>query len=317
MITTARLVGISCICCLCALVTAANARTPVSQSANSQEINKRIENLLTKVKRSLRAIKGGTFQMGDWGTESGRAWDIDPDSRPVHKVALDRFSMMAYKVTYDDFDVFTDATATERVNMDEYRLADRAPKRPAGVSWHGAKAYCQWLADQTNLSFDLPTEAQWEYAARSGGKRVLFATDNGRIERGRNFPREWQDGETEPPLPDVGSYPPNPAGLYGMSEDTGEWVTDWYDENYYKTSPGKNPQGPKTGTKKVMRGSVGGTAEAAAMVFMRTSALPQPLRNTYPAGFSYVKRVTAPFPGYSGYNVDTFRCVVNLSKKVG
>jgi formylglycine-generating enzyme required for sulfatase activity len=231
----------------------------------------------------------------------------------MHKVTLDSFMMMAYKVTYDDFDVFTDATNGQRINMMPRRLSDRAPKRPAGVSWHGAKAYCRWLSGLTNLPFDLPTEAQWEYAARSEGRRVLFATDNGLIERGRNFPEEWKPGEKEPPLPDVGTYPPNPAGLYGMSEDTSEWVNDWFDQEYYKASPALNPIGPTTGTEKVMRGSVGGKAEIAAMVFMRTKGLPQPLRSTFPNGLSG-SEVMEAFPGYSSFAIDNFRCAVNSAR---
>jgi sulfatase modifying factor 1 len=294
----------------------AEVGTPAETPASTAELAARVQDLGAKVKRSLRLIKGGTFEMGDWGTESGRAYDIDTYSRPVHKVTLDGFSMMAYKVTYDDFDVFTDATGNERVDMDPTSISDRAPKRPAGVSWHGAKAYCQWLGKLTNLPFDLPTEAQWEYAARSGGKRMLFATDNGKIERPRNFPNEWQHGEKEPPLPDVGSYPPNPAGLYGMSENTREWVNDWFDEDYYKTSAKKNPSGPEGGTKKVMRGSVGGRAEIAAMVFMRKAAIPQPLRTTYPNGIEFDKRVMIPFSGYSSYSVDNFRCAANAVRKL-
>jgi formylglycine-generating enzyme required for sulfatase activity len=203
----------------------------------------RVQALLTKVKRSLRPLKGGTFEMGDWGNEAGVPYDFDAHSRPLHKVTLDGFSMMAYKVTFDDFDVFTDATDHERITTRKLEIKDRAPNRPAGVSWFGAKAYCGWLATLTKLPFDLPTEAQWEYAARSRGKRMLFATDNGKLEKGRNFPKEWEYGENEPPIPDVGTYPPNPAGLYGMSENTGEWVDDWFDEKYYQTSSNKNPTG--------------------------------------------------------------------------
>lgn len=297
---------------LCAsLPTMAQANALAVPSAGKEELNNRVQKLLTKVKSSLREIGGGTFHMGDWGTESGGSWDTETHSRPVHKVTLNTFSMMAYKVTYEDFDVFTDATGQARVDMDQFAVRHRAPRRPAGVSWHGAKAYCQWLAAQTGLAFDLPTEAQWEYSARSGGKRVLYSTDNGKIERGRNFPPERKHGEARPPLPDVGTYPPNPAGLFGMSENTREWVDDWYDENYYAISPERNPSGPKTGTKKVKRGSVGGAAESAAMVFMRTSAIPQPLDETYPTGLAMDSPVMVPFPGFSSYYLDNFRCAVN------
>jgi len=290
---------------------------PSPQAASPASVDAQVQALLAKVKRSLRPFKGGTFEMGDWGNGAGQYYDIDPYSRPLHKVTLDGFSMMAYKVTYEDFDAFTDATGKQRINTSGLSAQDRAPKRPAGVSWYGAKAYCQWLGKLTNLPFDLPTEAQWEYAARSGGKRVLFATDNGKIERPRNFPKEWTDEEKEPPLPDVGSYPPNPAGLYGMSENTHEWVQDWFDEDYYKKSPLKNPSGPDTGTKKVMRGSVGGKAEIAAAVFMRTGERPQPMRNTFPNGPEWDKRVTVPFPGFSSHGNTNFRCVSSLKLKSG
>jgi formylglycine-generating enzyme required for sulfatase activity len=289
--------------------------TLAAQPVLNADLDARIKALIAKVKSSLRPLKGGTFEMGDWGTESGQHYDPDTWSRPLHKVALDGFSMMAYKVTYEDFDVFTDATGNERIDMDEMSIKDRAPKRPAGVSWYGAKAYCEWLGKLTKLPFDLPTEAQWEYAARSGGKRVLFATDNGKVERPRNFPKEWKHESSQPPPPIVGSYPPNAAGLYGMSEDNGEWVNDWFDEDYYKNSPKDNPSGPPTGTKKVLRGSVGGPAEISAMVFMRTSAVPQPQHDTYPNGLDYEKRVMVPFPGYSGYKSDNFRCVIKNGKK--
>jgi len=290
-----------------ALAMGTEARPPATPAAAAANLDARIQALLTKVTGSLRPLKGGTFDMGDWGDEHGRYYDMETSSRPLHKVTLDGFSMMAYKVTYEDFDVFTDATGKERIAMDDIYIKSRAPKRPAGVSWHGAKAYCLWLGTLTKLSFSLPTEAQWEYAARSGGKKMLFATDNGKIERGRNFPNDWKHGDKEPDLPDVGSYPPNPAGLYGMSEDTGEWVEDWFDPDYYKVSAKRNPRGPSTGSEKVQRGSVEGSAEISAAVFMRAKSLPQTLQATLPNGLGGGK-VMVPFPGYSSYKEDNFRC---------
>lgn len=287
-----------------------DAPATVQNPALSADLEARVQALLKKVKHSLRPLKAGTFEMGDWGNEDGVPYDFDAYTRPLHKVTLDGFSMMAYKVTFDDFDVFTDVTGIQRIAMRELDIKDRAANRPAGVSWYGAKAYCGWLAKMTRLPFDLPTEAQWEYAARSGGKRMLFATDNGRLQKGRNFPKEWEYGETKPPIPDVGSYPPNPSGLYGMSENTGEWVNDWFSEEYYKNSPNKNPTGPEHGTKKVQRGSVGGKAEIAAMVFMRTADEPQPMEPNYPNGIANGEVLVA-FPTYSGYKSDNFRCVLN------
>jgi formylglycine-generating enzyme required for sulfatase activity len=249
--------------------------------------------------------------MGDWGNEAGVPYDFNADSRPLHKVTLDGFSMTAYKVTFDDFDVFTDATGKERITMGKLDSKDRAPNRPAGVSWYGAKAYCEWLAKVSKRPFDLPTEAQWEYAARSGGKRMLFATDNGKIDRGRNFPKEREYGEPDLLIP-VGSYPPNPAGLYGMSENTREWVNDWFYEDYYKNSPTRNPRGPEHGTKKVVRGTMGTNAEISSMVFMRDASIPQPMEPTYPNGISGGE-VMVPYPTYTGYKSQNFRCTLNQS----
>jgi sulfatase modifying factor 1 len=291
------------------LVLAGSTSSMASAAATPGDIDARVQNLVTKVKSTLMPMPAGTFDMGDWGTESGQYWDSDPYSRPLHKVTLEAFSMMAYKVTFEDFDVFTDATGKERIHMDPYYLHERAPKRAAGVSWYGARAYCQWLGDLTHLSFELPTEAQWEYAARSGGKRVLFGTDNGKIERSRNYPRDWMHGEAEPPLPDVGSFPPNPAGIYGMTENAQEWVMDWFDPTYYAISPEVNPTGPETGIKKVQRGSVDGKPEIAAMVFMRGEALPQTLKPTLPNG-NGKGFVMVRFSGYSSHNTDNFRCAL-------
>ena len=273
-----------------------------------------VAKLVAKVIGSLRPLKAGTFEMGDWGNEQGIPYDMEPDSRPVHKVTLDAFSMMAYKVTYEDFDVFTDAVGKERIDMDNFGKKYRSPARPAGVSWYGAKAYCEWLGTLTKLPFDLPTEAQWEYAARAEGKKLLYATDNGKYEPGRNYPPKRGDGP-KLPIPDVGSYPPNGAGIFGMSEPTVEWVDDWYGEKYYAESPEKNPGGPTIGDRKVHRGNLGSVDEAFSMTFMRGKAVPQPLHSVFQSDKKPFDASQVPLPGMSGYQSETFRCSVNAIYK--
>lgn len=273
-------------------------------AALDEAMKARVSALVERTLKHVAFLEGGSFEMGDWcGPKT--LCDITLKSRPLHTVMLDSFSMMAYQATYDDFDVFTDAVGEARINMEERYADRRGPRKAASPNWYGAKAFCQWLGQQAKLPFDLPTEAQWEYAARSRGQRVLFATDTGKIERGRNFPPKGGYGQPKPPVPDVGSYPPNPAGLYGMSEGAMEWVNDWYAPDYYKHSPEKNPQGPETGTEKVKRGSTDGPSGLASFVMMRTQETPRTMRMRAPP------RMDEPIAGYSSFPSNAVRCVIN------
>ncbi|MBS1140745.1 MAG: hypothetical protein H6R13_2198 [Proteobacteria bacterium] len=281
------------------------AQAPATQD---EAMKARVDALVERTLKHMVFLEGGSFEMGDW-CGPRRVCDTERDSKPLHKVTLDSFSMMPYQATYEDFDVFTDAVGEARINSEERYADQRGPRKAASPNWYGAKAFCQWLGQQTHLPFDLPTEAQWEYAARSRGQRVLFATDTGKIERGRNFPakKPWSEKslfETDLP-PDIGSYPPNPAGLYGMSEGKTEWVNDWYAPDYYKHSPEKNPQGPETGTEKVMRGSSGVPAEAANLVMMRTKETPRTTKMRPPP------IMEEPILGYSSLPSKAVRCVIN------
>lgn len=295
----------------------AKASTGTSANASVDATDARVKALVERTLKHLVFLKGGTFDMGDWGGPSGLPYDSDADSKPVHKVTLDSFSIMAYEATYEDFDVFTDAVGIERINTEERYADQRGPRKAASPNWYGAKAYCQWLGQQTKLPFDLPTEAQWEYAARSRGQHLLFATNTGMIDRGKNFPakkpwdaKNWDKSDIPQ---DVGSFPPNPAGLFGMSEGATEWVNDWYDPKYYEKSPEMNPQGPATGTKKVQRGSSGVPAEAANMVFMRAKDLPRTIRTKVHFDRPWEK---VQIPGYSSLPGNAIRCVVNSPTRV-
>jgi len=122
------------------------------------------------------------------------------------------------------------------------------------VSWNEAKAFAKWLSKKTGHKFRLPTEAEWEYACRNGGKEIKYATSTGDLSHdladywGKGGRDKWE--YTAP----VGSFPPN-VGIYDMCGNVWEWCEDWYDKNYYGRSPKNDPQGPKNGKYRVLRGS--------------------------------------------------------------
>ncbi|MGV4056089.1 formylglycine-generating enzyme family protein [Citrobacter portucalensis] len=145
-----------------------------------------------------------------------------------------------------------------RLNGRDWNDRKRIPDTPARVDWHEAERYCAWLGEVTGLPFSLPTEAQWEYAARSRGKYVVAPTDDGTIriegQKGINVAtatdREMYARQSENSL-DIASplprdfRPPNPLGIYDMAGNGWEWMKDWYDPEYYSHSPVKDPQGPE------------------------------------------------------------------------
>ena len=231
----------------------------------SSEQQKKLQQLLDKTKKNLVEIKGGTFMMGDFGEQKSPdklPYDSDADSKPLHKVTLDNYALSTTKATYADFDVYTEVTGQNQVGkFDNISKKYRIPDSAAGINWQQARNYCQWLGKQLNLKMDLPTEAQWEYAARNRGQYILYPTNNGSINSGKNV---WsfqqrslskQRYHANKAISILQQFPATPLGLYDMITDNYEWMLDWYDPLYYSKSPEKNPQGPKTGTLKVVRSS--------------------------------------------------------------
>lgn len=314
--------------------------THLQPITSTRDLVDEITALTASSKRNLVFLKGGTFDMGDWGNEDGLPYDSNPESKPLHKVKLDGFSMLKFKVTFAEFDVFTQATGRPLVDNGEIARRSRKPTFPASVNWYGAKAYCGWLAKTSKLPYDLPTEAQWEFAARSRGQRILYTTDNGKLEKGVDNERVRAAGEAQGADPveiakyvdvpgrnypsyaqqmalgahgnssaiPVGSFPPNPAGLYGMAEIIHEWTNDWFGS--YVSNAQTNPRGPSTGLKRVIRG-VNGPPERA-FVFVRFGRSPQGYVNedqpTPKATFQNVD--------FSSSSGDSFRCVLSNDRLV-
>ena len=228
----------------------------------------KVNDLIERHMNAFVFVEGGSFMMGN----PGLGWALGADSYPAHKVTLDSFSIQKYEVTQGDMDLFMEVTGYssnyELYNQTRDMAADRFSKElPAAVTWDDAMAFCNWIGSSTKTAVDLPTEAQWEYAARSRGKMYRFATETGEAVADINMaPASKLDFINPKSLPHPpGQFPANPLGLYDMSGNVIEWVSDNYQPDFYLYSPEYNPKGPDKGKEhdptqtsihpqKVMRG---------------------------------------------------------------
>ncbi|MDH4158285.1 MAG: formylglycine-generating enzyme family protein [candidate division Zixibacteria bacterium] len=172
----------------------------------------------------------------------------DNADNPPHKVVIDSFYIDKYEVTnarYLQFCTETDRKPPEFWGMDEFHCGETFPNHPVvGVSWSGARAFAEWAGQR------LPTEAEWEYAARGALEGMKYPHGDEVDSTLANYSIKGVGKGTIP----VGSYPPNAYGLHDMMGNVVEWVADWYDKDYYNNSPERNPPGPDDGRFKVIRG---------------------------------------------------------------
>lgn len=181
----------------------------------------------------MTLIKSGCFLMG---TNSDYIYEDDDDNyreKPAHKVCLDSFYLDTYEVTQKKWDAV----------MDFNRSVFRKPNQPiTHIDWHEARAYCKKVDKR------LPSEAEWEYAARAGSQARFPWGDE------VDDDKVWYSGNSPREVPEVGKKLPNAWGLYDMMGNVWEWVEDWFSLEYYKNSPVKNPKGPKRQSFRVIRG---------------------------------------------------------------
>lgn len=186
-------------------------------------------------------IPAGEFQMGDNFNEG------NDDELPVHTVYLSAYKISKYGVTFEQYDAFCDDIGRSKPSDSGMGRGNRPVMH---VSWFDAKAFCDWMSQKTGKNIHLPTEAQWEKAARG--------TDQRRYPWGNSSPScslanyYGCGGQTKP----VDSHPSGVSfyGVHDMAGNVWEWCNDWYSSTYYYISPYENPTGPSSGTDRVERG---------------------------------------------------------------
>ncbi len=211
-------------------------------------------------------VQGGSFNMG--------SNDDGDNAKPIHRVTVNSFYMGKYELTVADFRKFIMATGYkttaeqdgwagvgnkfEKTNGVTWQDDSYGVKRPPAqdnhpviyVSWDDATRYCQWLSSQTGKTYRLPTEAEWEYAARGGNKSKGYTYSGSNDLTSVAWVKANGNNQTNP----VGQKEANELGIYDMTGNQWEYCQDWFGADYYANSPAQNPQGPATGDHRVIRG---------------------------------------------------------------
>jgi len=223
---------------------------------------------------------------------------------PAHKVKLHDFFISKYPITVKDFRRFVDATGyktTAEVNgssiillyndsvREEKNVSWRDDARGNArdttqdndpvihISWNDAVAYCNWLSKRSGMHFRLPTEAEWEYAARGGNK-----TKHSSFSGGSDFlDIGWFADNSGDRTHKVGLKKANELGIYDMNGNVWEWCNDWFSEEYYAFSPQDDPHGPDKGKYRVLRGGSWNNAPEECTVYYRNWHQPDERKGTY------------------------------------
>lgn len=193
--------------------------------------------------------------------------------QPVHRVCLDGYYIGKYEVTQKQYKQITGNNPSDNASF--FRNTDNYPV--IQVSWNDTQSYIEALNSKGDFKFRLPTEAEWEYAARSRGKRQKFPGSNDidsvawyKLNSDESYdPEKWKDSTTsyfesddyiknyeDSLIHPVGLKQPSSLGIYDMAGNAYEWCSDWYSKHYYSSSPTDNPQGAEEqdAREKVMRG---------------------------------------------------------------
>ena len=259
-----------------------------------QEIKEAEEQFQKQISdNNLLFVEGGTFTMG---SSSGYS-----SQKQEHQVTLDDFYIGKYEVTNDEYCKFLNDRGNQEEGgktwidiEDDYCNIKKSSgkfKPKAGkenhpvieVTWFGARAYCKWAGGR------LPTEAEWEYAARGGkkGSGYKYAGSDNIDEVAWYTKNSYDKGKdsSDYGTHDVGTKKPNELGTYDMTGNVWEWCNDWYGSDYYGKSPKNNPQGPNSGKYSVLRGGSWNLSDDFCRVAYR--AVNGRVKGNYSYGFRF------------------------------
>jgi sulfatase modifying factor 1 len=214
---------------------------------NCTKDKKKNKEILSRLADNMVSVAGGTFTMG---CTSEQASECLPDEKPAHQITLSGFRIGKYEVTQEEW------KAVMGNNPSYYTNCDKCPVET--VSWEDIQSFLNKLNSLTGGKYRLPTEAEWEFAARGGIKSSGFKYSGGNK---LDVVAWYGDTSGRGDIPKTGPRPVgqkagNELGLHDMSGNVGEWCNDWFGGDYYANSPSTNPAGPSTGTGKVYRGGV-------------------------------------------------------------
>jgi formylglycine-generating enzyme required for sulfatase activity len=198
-------------------------------------------------------VKGGTFQMGS---------NESDDEKPIHSVTVNDFYIGKYEVTQKEW------RAIMGTNPSGFKDCDSCPVEK--VSWNDVQEYIKKLNAKTGKNYRLPTEAEWEYAARGGNQSKGYTYSGSNTIDNVAWYSSTSDLKTHP----VGQKSSNELGIYDMSGNVYEWCTDWYGSDYYKNSSSNNPKGANSGPFRVLRGGAWNNTPAYCRFAFRFNSTP-------------------------------------------
>ena len=243
---------------LTALSTSAPQSSAASNSASSSSSDKEVFTV-NGVSFTMIRVEGGTFTMGATAEQGSDAYDSE---KPAHEVTLSSYMISETEVTQ--------ALWQALMGNNPSKFSDNPQNPVEEVSWDDCQEFVKKLNSLTGKSFRLPTEAEWEYAARGGSKSKHYKYSGSNSLDDVAWCSDNYGGKTHP----VKGKSPNELGLYDMSGNVWEWCVDWYDREYYKSSPKSSPKGPSTGSLRVLRGGGWNRNAWSCRVSYRDSHIP-------------------------------------------